>query len=812
MLRSLGKVIGFCLLAYTLLLARAGYAAPLSIDVRCDRPELFAAGRPGADGWRPRANGRLVLTPERAQCWARIARPAAAQGQLAFATTWIDVALFDADGRLLGELRHAGRRLNSLGSTRHVVIPVAPSAAPLYARLSLVPGWGMPAVVTLESRELASLLDADRRVDNINLATVAALLTLGVCLLIFAAVLRYPNYALLASFLLLAAWVRLLREGLVFAFVDDAWWIWPAWAMMWPLVNSSLALTATRIGGFASHSPRLHLACVGTAWLFLPLCVAWPAYPDASDTLNAVLNLPLYLLLMAGSWRGMRRGDPVCATLLLGSAVGAIASLPGALARLVDVAWFDHADTPVGGALDVAADLIMPMLFCVALAFRKLELQRRAARMQREAVELASLDALTGLLNRDGVLRRSDELAAAGRRHAVVVLNVDRFKAINETLGASTADQLLQSVGARLAGIDGATVGRLHADQFCLLWPEERGLDLLRARLQRDFAEPVAVNGQSVDLPLSAGVAPSGQGPERAAGLLRNAEIALDAARAQHLSWLVYSGALETGRRDDLGLLSELSRAVAEGELRMYLQPKVRLADGAMISAEALVRWQHPQRGMIPPGDFVPFAVKTGRIAMLTDWMLDQAMALTAQLRRGGEPLQISVNLSARDLARADLAAHLARIAARHGALPEDIRLEVTESEAMDDPAAALEAMRQLCAAGFTLSIDDFGTGYSSLVYLQKMPVSELKIDRAFVRDVAAGSDAAVLLQSTIELGHRLGLSVVAEGPETADEWAMLAALGCDFAQGWHAAPAMDPAAFAQWRARRIPFVSAGPA
>ncbi len=421
-------------------------------------------------------------------------------------------------------------------------------------------------------------------------------------------------------------------------------------------------------------------------------------------------------------------------------------------------------------------------------------------------MDRASRDALTGLLNRDGLLRYGAELDARARPYVVIVLNVDRFRAINETLGGPIADQLLRAVGARLEAIQGGVAARLHADQFCLVWHGTDGLDGLRERIRLDSAQALLIDGQGVDLPLSAGVAMVRGGAATMADLLRNAEIALDVARARHVPWLEYHPALERGRRADIGLLSELDRAVSRHELRMFLQPKIRLADGAVVSAEALVRWEHPERGLVPPVEFVPFAVKTGRIAALSDWMLAEAMALAARLRADGAPLQIAVNMSARDLTRPGLAARLCALAREQGALASDIRLEVTESEAMHDPAGALAAMHALCAAGFSLSIDDFGTGYSSLVYLQKMPVVELKIDRAFVSGVTLDSDAAVLLRSTIELGHRLGLSVVAEGPETAQEWDMVTQLGCDFAQGWHAAAAMDVDTFLHWRQQHAPF------
>jgi EAL domain-containing protein (putative c-di-GMP-specific phosphodiesterase class I) len=309
-----------------------------------------------------------------------------------------------------------------------------------------------------------------------------------------------------------------------------------------------------------------------------------------------------------------------------------------------------------------------------------------------------------------------------------------------------------------------------------------------------------------VDLTLAIGVAGASAVPATMAQLLRRAETALDAGRVLHLPWMEYRAELEHDMRADLGLLSELSRAVEQGELRMFLQPKVHLAEGAVTSAEALVRWQHPLRGNVPPVEFIPFAEQTGRIHLITQWMLGEAMLLCAHLRAQGTPLQVSVNISTADLAKTGFVDGVLALCTQCGALPDDIRLEVTESGVMHDPAAALLIMHALRRAGFSLSIDDFGTGYSSLSYLQKMPVAELKIDRSFVRDVAAGTDAAVLLESTIELGHRLGLSVVAEGAETAAEWDVLVLLGCDYVQGYFAARPMPVEEFLSWRTRCVPF------
>jgi EAL domain-containing protein (putative c-di-GMP-specific phosphodiesterase class I) len=290
------------------------------------------------------------------------------------------------------------------------------------------------------------------------------------------------------------------------------------------------------------------------------------------------------------------------------------------------------------------------------------------------------------------------------------------------------------------------------------------------------------------------------------ARLLREAEVAIEVAREHKLDWIDYDKALETGQYWDLSLMSELKHAVERKEFRLYLQPKIRLHDGVMISAEALLRWQHPTRGLITPEYFIPFAEQTGCIRMITHWALEQAMAFSTQMRIEGRPIQIAVNLSAFDMEDAALLDFLTQVLEKQGTNPADIRIEITEHSAMSDPAAALEVMRAIRDLGFSLSIDDFGTGYSSLAYLQRMPVAELKIDRAFIHNVRPDTDGFILLKSIIELGHQLDLSIVAEGIETKEEWAMLRDLRCDFMQGFFAAPAMTIEDFEEWRDNNTPF------
>jgi len=438
------------------------------------------------------------------------------------------------------------------------------------------------------------------------------------------------------------------------------------------------------------------------------------------------------------------------------------------------------------------------------------ERQRDQAKLRQVEAERerAYTDSLTGLANRERLCLDGDAQLARGVMPIVLLLNIKRFRAINALLGQEIGDAVLIHTGKRLAAISGAQVGRLHADRFCLIWPFAAQDSTLYEQMTDSFAEPLHVNDQRIDVDLAIGVARAPAHGITMSSLMRNAEIALHANRHQRVNWTEYTEQHESDRRADLDLLSALRHAVVNDELRLYLQPKVGTRDNRVISAEALVRWQHPVRGLVPPAEFIPFAEQIGGIEQLTHWILREAMRITARLYAAGTPLQISVNLSVQDLRDPAFVEHTAALAIATGADPASIRFEVTESGVMDDPAVMLGVLHDLCAAGFTLSIDDFGTGYSSLAYLQKMPVSELKIDRAFVKGVEPGSAGVPLLESIISLAHRLSLSVVAEGAETASEWTLLAALGCDYIQGWYAAKPMPVEKFLEWWLLNDPFAA----
>ncbi|MES1162353.1 MAG: GGDEF domain-containing phosphodiesterase, partial [Rhizobacter sp.] len=281
--------------------------------------------------------------------------------------------------------------------------------------------------------------------------------------------------------------------------------------------------------------------------------------------------------------------------------------------------------------------------------------------------------------------------------------------------------------------------------------------------------------------------------------LLNRAEAAMYAAKQQQAGNVTYHSGLDSRSEETLTLLGELRQAVDHHELRLYLQPKVNLLSGQVTGAEALVRWQHPQRGLVPPAKFIPFAEQTGFIRVLTGWMIERCSARYRHLQSQGLELKFSINLSTRDLLDQDLPTKFDALLVKHRVPAEAFCLEITESAIMDDPQRALQTLERLHAMGFKLSIDDFGTGYSSLAYLKRLPVDELKIDQSFVFNMERDLDDAKIVRSTIDLAHNLGLSVVAEGVETAKAWKLLERLGCDEGQGYFIGRPMPEAQFINW-------------
>ena len=429
---------------------------------------------------------------------------------------------------------------------------------------------------------------------------------------------------------------------------------------------------------------------------------------------------------------------------------------------------------------------------------------------QEQILQLAYWDSLTGLPNRvqfrdavrDAIAHA--QTAGEGTTIAVIMLDLDRFKHVNDVLGYRVGDLLLGRVAERLSQQmvrGGDLVARLGGDEFAVLLRHGDAAlaESVAARIGAAFDAPLTLEEHTVDMGAGIGIACWPQHATDADVLLSRAEVAMYAAKRRTHGPLMYDASFDAASAQTLSLLTELRQAVERGELRLYLQPKLMLDNGRVSGAEALVRWQHPQRGLVPPMEFIPFAEQTGFIRVLTMWVFEEAARHWLALQAEGLPLTLSINLSTRDLLDPDLPTKFDALLVKHRVPAEAFCLEITESAIMDDPARALATLNRLSLLGFRLSIDDFGTGYSSLAYLKRLPVDELKIDKSFVMSMEKDLDDAKIVRSTIDLAHNLGLTVVAEGVEDAKAWQLLRELECDEAQGYHMGRPMPATEFRAW-------------
>jgi diguanylate cyclase (GGDEF)-like protein len=389
---------------------------------------------------------------------------------------------------------------------------------------------------------------------------------------------------------------------------------------------------------------------------------------------------------------------------------------------------------------------------------------------------------------------------------AVVVIDLARFREVNKTLGHHHGDLLLTRVGGRLTGLLRASdsVARLGGDEFALvlrsLRDPQAAVTVADKALQA-LAEPITLQGLEIEMEASAGVAlhpEHGSDPER---LIQHAEAAMEVAKRDHAGVAVYDPGSDSGSAGRLTLLGELRRAIYDGSLVLHYQPQVEVSSGTVTAVEALVRWRHPKRGLVPPVEFVPLAEGSGLIRPLTLAVLRQAIAQCAAWRRAGRELRVAVNLSARNLLDVQLPDEVAALLAEHELPASSLELEVTESTLMSDPLRARGVMARLSEMGIALAIDDFGTGYSSLALLRELPVDTLKVDRSFVMHMTEQEDDAMIVRSTIGLAHSLGLRTVAEGVETEEVLGELSRLGCDMLQGFHLTRALPPVELERWLA-----------
>ncbi|KQV50076.1 bifunctional diguanylate cyclase/phosphodiesterase [Massilia sp. Root335] len=426
------------------------------------------------------------------------------------------------------------------------------------------------------------------------------------------------------------------------------------------------------------------------------------------------------------------------------------------------------------------------------------------ASREERIVRLAYVDELTDLPNRTRFLEAFGRLTPGGGG-AVIVVNIDRFALINNALGHLVGDRLLRAVAGQLRPLApaGGMLARLWGDQFAFLL---EGADLDAARRFADgvlaaLRDPVTLDGQRLDIEAGLGIALYPDDGLDAATLLRRAELALAAAKRRHAG---VAFASETGAEpahEQLSLIGDMRRALLAGEFTLAYQPKLALAGGRIVAVEALLRWQHPERGSIAPARFIPFAEQTGFIREITPWVLETAVRQAAVWHAAGLDIAVSANLSTLDLLDPHLGRRVRNLLETHAVPARRLCLEITESALMDDPAQAQAHLDELAALGIKLSIDDYGVGQASLAYLKSLPVDELKLDRSFITAITESPRNAAIVESTIMLSHALGLTVVAEGVETQAELRWLREHGCDIAQGYGIARPMAATQLQGWLA-----------
>jgi diguanylate cyclase (GGDEF)-like protein len=421
-------------------------------------------------------------------------------------------------------------------------------------------------------------------------------------------------------------------------------------------------------------------------------------------------------------------------------------------------------------------------------------LRRQAEENRRQALH----DPLTELPNRRSLYERLDQLLASGRPLSLLVADLDGFKELNDTLGHHAGDLVLSQLGPRVqAALPGAELlARIGGDEFAVLTFDDAP-DSVAQRFRSALDEPFVIDGISLTVKASVGIARFPDHGDDAHALIQRADVAMYQAKARQCGWLEYEPARDEHSRTRLALAGELRRAISDRELVVHYQPKADLARGEVISVEALVRWQHPQLGLLPPSEFVPMAEQTGQIRPLTLFVLDAAASQAREWDEVGLDLKVAVNLAMANLIDSQLPEDVAALLAKHKLPPSRLILEITENVVMADPARTLAILERLRSLGVGLSLDDFGTGHSSLAYLRQLQVDELKIDRSFVTDMVHDGQNAAIVRSTIDLAHAVGIRIVAEGVEDADTLFELKAMGADEVQGFYLSPAVPPAEIA---------------
>jgi diguanylate cyclase (GGDEF)-like protein len=483
----------------------------------------------------------------------------------------------------------------------------------------------------------------------------------------------------------------------------------------------------------------------------------------------------------------------------------------GAVALFQDYHPIAHAASstflPTAGVFE--AVLILLFIALVPLLRRvSVRLRRQMEEIQRRAL----YDQLTELPNRNLFRDRISQAIPAARREngavAVMFLDINHFKEINDTLGHEAGDALLQGVAIRLRDQmrTGETLARMGGDEFAILClGDADDAALLAERLHSALHEPFTVRDVPLEVAISVGIAAFPAHGDDADTLIRHADVAMYLAKSSHAGTAPYDAEQDSSDADRLALAGELRRAIEAEQLVLHFQPKAELESGCIVGVEALVRWIHPERGFIPPNDFIPIAERTGLIKPLSRYVVTAAVRQCGAWRAEGLDLHVAVNLTIPDLLDVELPRIIAELLTEHRVPPDQLEVEITESTILADPFRVRQVLTGLNELGLRIAIDDFGTGYSSLAYLRRLPVQTIKIDRSFVMDMCENASDATIVRSTIDLARNLGLDVVAEGVETEEAWAALRAQGCTLAQGYLISKPLPAEALRTLLAERAP-------
>ncbi len=432
------------------------------------------------------------------------------------------------------------------------------------------------------------------------------------------------------------------------------------------------------------------------------------------------------------------------------------------------------------------------------------EMKNQVTALRHQALH----DGLTGLPNRVMLIERLEKAVDAARQSAsmtaLMLMDLDRFKEVNDTFGHHFGDMILKQVAFRIQNqlrVDD-TVARLGGDEFAIVVPgvpDANYIASLARRILNSLQQPFVVETQVLEVGGSIGIALYPTHGSDSRTLLRQADVAMYAAKETQAGYCFHRQEYDSRTPDDLSLVVEMRNAIERDEFELFYQPKLHLHSGLVTRAEVLIRWNHPQRGLLSPAAFIPIAERTGLIRSLTDWILDRALKQCRAWHDEGAPVHLAVNISAKSLQEQTLPSRVNALLEKWKIDPRFLKIEITESSIMADPAHALAIMALLQTLGVRLSIDDFGTGYSSLTHLRELPIDEIKIDKSFVMSMATSDADAAIVRTVIDLAHNLGKQVCAEGVENEETWKMLQTLGCDLAQGfWISRPISAPA-FMKW-------------